>query len=190
SGIGLIWPSPDLPISGTFGIAADGELGPVLSLEDAMARSLELHSQRFAAYSEIRPRSLSFLPIARGCQAACPFCFSEASVSVDQPQVKFDLERARAWIEPARLRGAERAVITGGGEPTLLPRRQLVQLVNACRTGFRKVVLITNGVRLALSPASEAAAQLCELHNTGLSVLAVSRHHHRENVNAKLMNLE
>jgi len=190
NGLGVIWPSPDLPVSGLFRLDPTGKLGAALGVEEAMAKSLDLHAGTFTPYPDIRPRSLSFLPIARGCQAACPFCFSEASVSADQPQVKFDLERARAWIEPARLRGAERAVITGGGEPTLLPGRQLVQLVNACRTGFRKVVLITNGVRLALSPASEAAAQLCELHNTGLSVFAVSRHHHRESVNAKLMNLE
>ncbi|HJR69000.1 MAG TPA: radical SAM protein [Gammaproteobacteria bacterium] len=190
TGIGLLWPSPDLPIAGVFRVDPLGKLGSALGLEEAMARSLELHASSFAAYADLRPRSLSFLPIARGCQAACPFCFSEASVSTDQEQGRFEMKGARAWIDLARRRGAERAVITGGGEPTLLPHARLLELVNACNKDFDKVVLITNGVRFASAPAAAAATQLGELCEAGLSVLAVSRHHHEEAINAKLMNLE
>jgi pyruvate-formate lyase-activating enzyme len=190
NGVGLIWPSPDLPVSGVFQVGSDAMLGPSMGLEEAMAKSLALNAGAFVPYTALRPRSVSFLPIAHGCQAACPFCFSEASVSADQPRGAFDLEEAEQWAGLARSRGAERAVITGGGEPTLLPWQQIHGLIRVCRRHFPKVVLITNGVRLASLPEREAANLLRELSLAGLSVLAVSRHHHMEDANAKIMKLE
>jgi pyruvate-formate lyase-activating enzyme len=190
NGIGVVWPSPDLPIAGTFAVTSDGAVGAAATLEDVMARSLDLHKHSFLSYAALRARTLSFLPIARGCQAACPFCFSEASVSVDQPTTGLTLETVQRWIAFARLQGAERAVITGGGEPTLLKWARLLELVGACKGGFDKVVLITNGVRLATSAWSVMQRQLVELADAGVSVLAVSRHHHSEAVNARLMGIE
>jgi aryl-alcohol dehydrogenase-like predicted oxidoreductase len=64
----------------------------------------------------------------------------------------------------------------------------LVQLIRICRTRFGKVVLITNGVKFAMMDG--VIAHLSELHDAGLSVLAISRHHLSETVNARLMNLE
>ena len=190
NGVGYVWPSPDLPVSAVRAIAENGELADRLSFEQTMARSLALHEGSFAPYDDIRPRSVSFLPIAKGCQAACPFCYSEASASVEQTQQRIDWVTARRWVEVARHRGAERAVITGGGEPTLLRWTELVQLVQTCRSQFHKVVLISNGVRLAKMDEPNAVARLKELHDAGLSVLALSRHHPSEVVNARLMNLE
>lgn len=187
TGIGLVWPSPDLPVSGTFEVTATGELGTAVSLEDTMSRSLELHAHRFAGYSELRPRTLSFLPVARGCQAACPFCFSESSVSADQESGRIQLGEVQRWSDLARLRGARRAVITGGGEPTLLPWDQLIALVSACSRNFPKTVLITNGAQLASGSKPAMAARLGALSDAGLSVLAVSRHHPSEEKNAELM---
>jgi organic radical activating enzyme len=183
TGLGLVWRSPVLPLDAVHELAGDGTLGPVISVEDAMARSLRIHETSFVGYDQLRPRSLSFLPVARGCQAACAFCFSEASVSAEQRQGRFDLERAERWIEAAARRGAERAVITGGGEPTLLREADLLALVRACRARFGKVVLITNGIAIA------TADRLRELHDAGLSVLAVSRHHSDEDHNARVMNI-
>lgn len=190
NGVGFVWPSPDLPISGLYTINAAGELSRSMSLEEAMARSLALHSNRFFPYSEIKPRSLSFLPVARGCQAACPFCFSEASASAEQKQAPPDWEYVQRWVHISHRLGAERAVITGGGEPTLLPWKDLIRLIQSCRSHFNKVVLITNGVKLARMTEAEAAAHLQELQNAGLSVLAISRHHPSEAINRRLMNLE
>jgi hypothetical protein len=190
NGVGLVWASPDLPISKVFRVSPDGRLGSEFSVEEAMAKSIHLNAASFIPYVDIRPRTLSFLPIARGCQAACPFCFSEASVSTDQPQMSIDPESARRWIELAAYRGAERAVITGGGEPTLLPWENMLDLVAACSSRFETTVLITNGVRLAGSARSQIGVQLQELSSAGLTVLAVSRHHHSEAVNAGLMRLE
>ena len=66
----------------------------------------------------------------------------------------------------------------------------LVQLIQTCRSRFDKVVLITNGLKLARMNTTNASAGLQELQDAGLSVLAVSRHHSAEAVNAKLMNIE
>ncbi|HEY0988147.1 MAG TPA: radical SAM protein [Kofleriaceae bacterium] len=185
NGLGLVWPSPAIPLDAVHELSADGALGAAISVEDAMARSLRIHEARFAPYDALRPRSISFLPIARGCQAACPFCFSEASVSAGQHQGRFDAAAVDRWTHAAASRGAERAVITGGGEPTLLRWPDLLALVRACRARFPKVVLITNGVALV----QDAADRLRELHAAGLSVLAISRHHADERHNARIMNL-
>jgi pyruvate-formate lyase-activating enzyme len=189
NGVGLVWPSSDLPVADVFQVDPAGQLGPRLGLEEAMARSLALHAEAFVPYAGLRPRSVSFLPIARGCQAACPFCFSEASVSADQVRGALNLREAGRWAELARSKGAERAVITGGGEPTLLPWAQLLGLISTCKQHYKKVVLITNGVRLATLPEPDAAERLCALATAGLSIFAVSRHHHNESVNAGLMKL-
>ncbi len=190
NGIGLVWPSPDLPLAALHEVAVDGSLGERVRIEDAMAGSLALHAKAFVPYDEIRPRSISFLPIARGCQAACPFCFSEASASVEQSQARIDWRGVERWLQHARARGAERAVITGGGEPTLVKRADLLRLVQACRARFDKVVLITNGLQLAALEPVAAIAQLDALQQAGLGVLAVSRHHADEAVNAALMKVE
>jgi hypothetical protein len=190
NGVGLIWPSPDLPVAAVFKVASDGRLGAKLAFEQALAKSLALHADAFTPYAALRPRSVSFLPIARGCQAACPFCFSDASASADQTRGALELGEIDAWAALAQSRGAERAVITGGGEPTLLPWQQLQGIICASKRHFEKVVLITNGVRLASLPERDCAHRLRELALAGLSVLAVSRHHHREGINAGLMKLE
>ncbi|MGO9000006.1 MAG: radical SAM protein [Polyangiaceae bacterium] len=184
-GPGLVWPSPDLPIDRVHRISGD-DITPTTA-EDSMARSFAVGGHPFAPYASLRPRSISFLPIARGCQARCPFCFSEASVSSEQRQSSLDAATVDAWLRSAGARGAERAVITGGGEPTLLGEERTLALIRACASRSPKVVLITNGVSLAR--AADAAAAAGTLRAAGLSVLAVSRHHPDEEVNARLMGL-
>jgi len=120
----------------------------------------------------------------------CPFCFSEASASAEQKQTLPDWEKVERWVDLASVRGAQRAVVTGGGEPTMLRRKDLLRLIRSCRSRFDKVVLITNGVKLATLDEADASDHFRELHDAGLSVLAVSRHHPSEAVNARLMNLE
>ncbi|MCY1054479.1 radical SAM protein [Nannocystis sp. SCPEA4] len=189
NGLGRVWPSGDLPVRRIFAIDGDGQLGAAITVEDATARALALHAARFTAYEDLVPRSISFLPVAKGCQAACAFCFSDASVSAEQTSGRVDLELATQWLRAARRRGAGRAVITGGGEPTLLAQGRLLALITACREQFAKVVLITNGVRLAGESLAERRAWIADLAAAGLGVLAVSRHHWDEAVNAARMNL-
>jgi molybdenum cofactor biosynthesis enzyme MoaA len=160
-----------------------------LAVEDAMAASLRLLNPEMLPFADIRPRAISFLPVALACQAKCPFCFSKASVSSDQAVAKPDWEKISAWLNRAAARGAERAVITGGGEPTLLPEQSLQRLVSSCASGFDKVVLITNGHTLATAKANQIS-KLAMLYEAGLRVLAVSRHHFDSKRNQQLMLLD
>jgi MoaA/NifB/PqqE/SkfB family radical SAM enzyme len=184
--------SNQIALSQLYEIENDG--GPEIKLrpitvEDAMAAALRVLNLELLPYVEIRPRAISFLPVALACQAKCPFCFSKASVSSDQTPAKPDLERASAWLDRARTHGAERAVITGGGEPTLLAPALLQQLVAACASRFDKVVLITNGHTLAVASEPDQEGQLGALYDAGLRVLAISRHHFDAVQNERLMHL-
>jgi hypothetical protein len=94
TGLGRYVESPSIALDGVALI--DGEAGACrlmpIAIEEAVARSLHLLHPNLETYQELKPRSLSLLPIAKGCQAACPFCFSDASVSADQEQARTDLE--------------------------------------------------------------------------------------------------
>ncbi len=158
------------------------------TVEDAMAASLSLHPHP-VPYAALRPRSVSVLPVAAACQAKCAFCFSAASISSDQPPARVPWDTVTGWLERGRAAGAERAVITGGGEPTLLPFDQQLRLVAACAAAFPKTVLISNAHTLAALDPADRADRLAALADAGLSVLAVSRHHQDDDTSARLMAL-
>ena len=159
-------------------------LGAEVSVEEAYAASLLLHRAELASYESLRPRTVSVLPVAVSCEAACRFCFSKASASVDQAVGAPDMGRVREVLLAAKTAGAERAVITGGGEPGMLDPLVLRELAGTCSGQFDKVVLITNGYFL-----SKRTSELSALHQAGVEVLAVSRHHHDPDRNAALMRL-
>lgn len=161
-----------------------------LSLEEAAARSLLLLNPVLAPFDALRPRSVSLLPLARACQARCRFCFSAASVSVDQVQDRMDLSQVELILREARDRGAQRAVITGGGEPGLTPPHRLKRMVELCAENFSKVVLISNGYFLARLDSPSRASRMEELAHAGLTTLALSRHHASSKVNAEIMGLD
>src|SRR5581483_327417 len=68
-----------------------------LTIEDAMAASLRLLNPALVPFADIRPRAISFLPVALACQAKCPFCFSKASVSSDQKPARPDWNAIQTW---------------------------------------------------------------------------------------------
>lgn len=155
------------------------------SLEDQIALSYKLNFEDEINYEQCIPRSISLLPIARGCQARCSFCFSKSSISLEQLTGKAFEHRYAAVLESAKKSGAERAVITGGGEPGLLKLENLCQLVRTARNYFNKVVLISNGYFLQ----SEAQAKIQALYDAGLTVLSISRHHYDDSINNNIMKL-
>ncbi|HSI85697.1 MAG TPA: radical SAM protein [Candidatus Methylacidiphilales bacterium] len=163
-------------------------LQPV-AVEEAIALSFQLLTAELHDYQEIKPRSFSILPIARGCQASCPFCFSEASASAEQEQARLDLTHLQHFAGEARARGAERFVITGGGEPGLVRHELLRKIMEIGRDTFGKTVLITNGHHLATKSPAQIASHLADYAASGLNVLAVSRHHHDDDASEKLMSL-
>jgi pyruvate-formate lyase-activating enzyme len=192
SGRGQFIDAPQIELTQAYDID-DEQKEAVLreaSVEELMAASLRLSAERFHPFMAMRPRTVSFLPVASACQAKCAFCFSKASISSDQAHARLDWQKISAWLDRALAHGAERAVITGGGEPTLLPPAQLDQLVAACASRFDKVVLITNGHALAKLSEAAQIARLDALYGAGLRVLALSRHHHEAAGNERLMGLD
>jgi molybdenum cofactor biosynthesis enzyme MoaA len=192
NGRGRVWPHRELPLDAICDITeSEGRFTPVpVNLEDAAADSLRLLCRDLMPYQSLQPRTVSVLPIARGCQAACPFCFSEASVSSVQEQGGVDVDRVTEVLRSGKGRGAERAVITGGGEPTLLREESLRALIGACAREFSRVVLITNGYRHAHMPPARCVEALAGLAAAGLTILNVSCHHHDRARNAAVMNLD
>jgi pyruvate-formate lyase-activating enzyme len=159
------------------------------TIEEVYAQSLQLLQPTFLDYEKIKPRTLSILPIAKGCQAACVFCFSEASASAEQEQAKLSLELIERIAAIAKQRGAERFVITGGGEPGLVPHRRLCEYMQIGARHLGKVVLITNGHHLAKVDDIQRNQLLQDYAAAGLEVLAVSHHHDDSRVNTQIMNL-
>lgn len=159
------------------------------SVEDAYAASLKVLHPQLIPYAQLQPRTLSVLPIASACQAKCQFCFSESSVSLEQAGRLQDVSLCAPWLVAAKHAGAERFVITGGGEPGLLPHASLLRLMEQGRAHLGKVVLISNGVHLAREPEAARQAKLLDYRTHGLSVLAISRHHHSAAINASIMGL-
>jgi hypothetical protein len=191
NGLGRFVESPAIHVDGVAFVEADasgGRLQPV-SVEEVGALSLQLLAPELYEYPRIQPRSFSILPIARGCQASCPFCFSEASASAEQEQGQLDLMRVRSFATTARERGAERFVITGGGEPGLVRHELLCEAIATGRETLGKSVLITNGHHLARRAPAALGTALADYARAGLGVLAISRHHHNEDTSERLMNL-
>jgi pyruvate-formate lyase-activating enzyme len=190
TGLGRYVERPQIRLTGIHALAADGAL-EAWSVEDATARSLRVLHPHLLPYEALVPRSVSLLPIAKGCQARCAFCFSHASISADQKSATLDRRLAAKILREGRQRGAERAVITGGGDPGLVPFPRLLELVRACAESFpQKVVLITNGLFLAALDEGPRRDALLALEDAGLTVLSLSRHHPDPSVNARIMALD
>jgi pyruvate-formate lyase-activating enzyme len=189
--LGQFVDSPSIPIDSVALIEDDAPGGSLLPLtvEEASARSLQLLRPELCDYQQLKPRTFSVLPIARGCQASCPFCFSEASVSAEEEQAHLDLSHIRHFAATARERGAERFVITGGGEPGLVRHERLRQIIATGHEALGKTVLITNGHHLARQDHTTLTATLDDYGTAGLNVLAISRHHHDDEISERLMRL-
>lgn len=161
-----------------------------LRIEEMCAQSLSLHLTSSAAYEELIPRSVSILPVASACQANCPFCFSKASVSAEIKPGTVNWSRVATILKQARSRGAGRAVITGGGEPSMLPDSELHRLIAESAATFPKIVLITNGYKWGRMQEADRTAALQHLDQAGLSVMAISRHHFDSGHNSSIMHLQ
>lgn len=160
--------------------------------EEVLAESylLNYDTNDFVSYDEIVPRSISFLPIAIGCNAGCPFCFSKNSISLVAKQKLIDIEVLRPFYEKAKTLGVKRSVITGGGEPSLVKPEKLHQYISFMKEYVDKVVMISNGQVYTKDSDEEAIKKLKALEEAGLAVLAISRHGYDNDLNTKLMYLD
>ena len=189
TGIGRFVERGHITIAGTAWVDANCHLTHI-AIEEVMAQSLQVLHRDLLPFSALSPRSFSVLPIARGCQASCPFCFSEASASAEQDQARLNLDRVQVLAETARTRGASRFVITGGGEPGLVRHPLLCDLIRTGSSTVGKAVLITNGHHLARLDGNSRTQTLTDYHDAGLKILALSRHHHDDAISTGLMSLE
>jgi hypothetical protein len=181
TGIGWHWPSACLPLT-QLAFVESGDTLRFARHEEVTAQAFRLADRSLHSWHACRPRSFSVLPVAKACQAKCAFCFSKSSVSDLERQQRGTLSQQLAWAALAKRRGAERAVITGGGEPTLLPARELDELVRGLSTFFSNTLLITNGARLD-------AARVKSLREAGLCTIGLSRHGVTPDDDARIMGL-
>lgn len=191
TGVGWSWPSPRLPVTAVAWVDEAGVCHPV-PIEEVTAAAFALSDHRLLSWSQCRPRSFSVLPISRACNAACAFCFSRASVSEATLAAPLDLTSVRTWSSLARAQGAERAVITGGGEPTLLRPERMRELIHTLSADFDQILLITNASVLQATPKrppSAIADLLGQWRTAGLTRVAVSRHGIDAVSDARIMGL-
>jgi cyclic pyranopterin phosphate synthase len=133
-------------------------------------------------WSECRFLTASVLPVRRACNLNCPFCFSKSSLSaLGSESTRWDGIDLDRYFAYSAERGAKRLVITGGGEPLLLPE-VTVRVVSAARRWFDEVACFTNGTYLTRELA-------LRLQDAGLSYLCYSRHHDDDNACRHLMGV-
>lgn len=190
TGIGRWIEGTRIGIEGLRIVRSEGAEPEPISVEEAMAASLAALSDEFVPYSAMLPRTVSVLPVALACQARCSFCFSKSSASLDLAGALEDAELVRPWLLRGAELGAERFVITGGGEPMLLSWRRLLSLVELGSSILPRSLIITNGMRLSSESESKAAMMARELRSAGLRSVAVSRHHHSSERNAAIMGVD
>jgi pyruvate-formate lyase-activating enzyme len=132
------------------------------------------------AWSACRFLTCSVLPVRRACNLDCPFCFSKSSISALGSEAgDWDAIDLARYFEFSASRGAQRLVITGGGEPLLLPD-VVLRIIREGRRWFEEIACFTNGTYLTreLARALDAA---------GLSYLCWSRHHDDDERSRQLM---
>jgi cyclic pyranopterin phosphate synthase len=132
------------------------------------------------AWQDCRFMSCSVLPVRVACNLTCPFCFSKSSVSaLRHDRTDWAAMDLAGYYQFARDRGANRLVVTGGGEPLLRPA-DVLHLVRRGRESFDEITCFTNGSFLT----PDLAARLAD---AGLSYLCYSRHHDDDATCRRLM---
>ncbi len=100
---------------------------------------------------------LGILEITQACNLSCPVCFAEAKRAdrgrhLSLEQITDMMDRLR------RCEGDPEVIQLSGGEPTIHPR--ILDVLRAAREReYRKVLLNTNGLRIAEDPAFVDALQ-------------------------------
>lgn len=160
-----------------------------IRIEDLTSKSYMINTTE-KNVKNLKPRSVSILPIAIGCQAKCSFCFSKYSASTDIHNKSLDFDLINNLLLKSKNNGATRAVITGGGEPTMLKDDELLKLIKLMSSHFKTLLMITNSYKYTLMSKDEIYLKLKELKSNGLTRIGVSRHHYCLEKNTKLMNLK
>lgn len=188
NGLGWVYPDHKVPVSRLY-LWEEGTWVEK-TVEDVTAEAYRLHVGSLQEWDKLRPLTLSFLPIAMACQASCSFCFSGSSISFEKKKRIKDFEHLEYWCRTASDAGAERFVITGGGEPTIMPFEEIIEALKLSSKFFAKNVIISNGLFLSKLDEDDIIMRLKELKSAGLSVLSLSYHHYDPATNATIMGLD
>ena len=179
TGIGWRWPSDELPLHRVGFVDDQGHVNWTHH-EEITAQSYLLKNTLLQDWADCEARTFSVLPVAQACNASCAFCFSKASMSDAIVPQKVDLHSVKQWANLARQRGATRSVITGGGEPTVIPFEAMRDLIATLHESLDRVLIITNGYRIQQWAEKEgeaqAVAKLQQWKQAGLERIALSRH--------------
>lgn len=157
-----------------------------INIEDLNALSYKLKNKKFYEYKDLKPLTLSFLPVGYACQASCSFCFSKTSISKEKIKTLKEFKSLENWFEKSKKYGVKRFVITGGGEPSLIGFENIKKIIEKSKKYFDKKILITNGLFLE----KDTDRKLYELKLSGLDVLAISHHHYNNKKNSELMGIK
>lgn len=154
--------------------------------EDILALAYKTQSESLMEYDKLKPRTLSYLPVKIECQASCKFCFSKSSISLNkrlEPLEHGKLDRACAL---SKERGAERFVITGGGEPLLFGYDGIIDVLKVASKYYNNILIITNGKEIE----DYSDSQMDALKVNGLERIAVSIHSDNLEQNKNIMRLD
>lgn len=190
TGVGWRWPSTVVPVHDLA--VWNGNTFVEMHSEGITAMAFALKQDNLKNWEDCQPRSFSVLPIAQACNARCAFCFSKASVSDSILPSRLNIEQIRYWAGRAQDKGAKRAVITGGGEPTLLRHNLMLELMASLRDYFPYTLMISNGSIIqqwASKDIRVAIKKTKEWKQAGLSRLAISRHGVDLDADARIMGL-
>lgn len=178
TGIGWRWPSAVVKVKSQA--MFDGNNFVPMFAEGITAKAFALRQANLKGWDECHVRSFSVLPIAQACNARCAFCFSKASVSNSILPSKLDVPTIAYWAGRAQKNGAKRAVITGGGEATLLKHNLLIELIEILNEYFPYTLMIGNGSIVEKWAEKHgdyfAVEKIRGWSIAGLSRLAISRH--------------
>lgn len=163
------------------------KVSPV-AIEELTAMAYNLEEKN--SYKSLKPRTVSYLPIANACQARCWFCFSEYSISIEKENNKVDFVKLEEILIKAKKNGAERFVVTGGGEPGLMPFNELIGVISLAKKYFNKIVLITNGMFLSYKKEENCKKMIEEMIKAGLTVISISKHHYNDETNKQIMGVD
>lgn len=188
NGLGWVHPDHKIPVSKLY-LYENGEW-VYKTVEDVTAEAYHLNVDSLQEWQELTPLTLSFLPIAMACQAACSFCFSGSSISYEKKKRIKDFTDLAYWCKRASDAGATRFVFTGGGEPTIMPFDEIIEGLKISSQYFAKNVIISNGIFLSKLEEDDIIARMKALKTAGLSVLSLSYHHYDPETNVKIMGLD
>lgn len=188
NGLGRVYPKNSIPVK-SVSILKGGSWSEV-PVEEVTAHAFGLDMEDMQPWDQLKPLTLSFLPVAMACQASCLFCFSSSSISSERKKRIRDFEDLSAWCVRASEAGAKRFVVTGGGEPTIIPFEELLEAFTISSKVFDRNILITNGMFLAKEEPQEIKRRLTALKEVNLSTLSLSFHHYDVDVRAKIMGID